>query len=148
MEFVISRRTNRECVYFTVYWSHISKADKYDIVRKVPAMGGIAEMYFIDERGKLNLFCVTRSWYGGLRSTIRALSDPLIEKDPYRKGILLAHEKNIYYRYVLCESYADMTDIVFFFMETYSPGADAVEHSGRFSKIFLKEIDAEKIVTI
>ena len=36
---------------------------------------------------------------------------------------------------------------MFFFVETYSPGSGAVEHSGRFARIHVNEIDADKIVT-
>jgi hypothetical protein len=148
VEFEILRQTKENCVYFTVYWSRLTKADKFEIVRSVPAMGGVAEMYYRDDFGKLNVFCITRSWYGGLRSTIRTMCDPIEEKDPGRRKILLEHKGKIFYRYALSESFADMSDVVFFFMENNYPGAEPVEHSGRFSKIFMKEIDADTIVTI
>ncbi len=111
-------------------------------------MGGIAELYYRDEYGKLNLFCVTRTWYGGLRSSIRVMTDPELEKDPVRHQILLDYPKEIYYRYSLTESLKDMNDILFFFMETLAPGANTVKDSGRYEQIFLKEIDPQKLTTI
>jgi hypothetical protein len=135
-------------VYYTLSWSLLRKADKYDIIRAVPAMGGLVELYYMDDHGKLNLFCVTRTWYGGLRSSIRVMTDPELEKDPTRRQILLDHPKGIYYRYVLTESLKDMNDILYFFMETISPGSNAVKDSGRYAEIFLKEIDPQKLTTI
>jgi hypothetical protein len=135
-------------VYFTISWSKLRKADKYDIHRAVPAMGGMCELYYKDRYGKLNLFCVSRSWYGGLRSNIRELTDPLIEKDPRRLQVLLEYKDEIYYRYSLTESLNDMNDILFFFMETYSPGSKVTEPSGRYDKVFVNEVEPDKIVTI
>ncbi len=111
-------------------------------------MGGIVELYYMDERGKLNLFCVTRTWYGGLRAAVRAMTDPELEKDEIRHQILLDHPDKIYYRYSLTESLKDMNDILFFFMETLSPGNDAVKDSGRYSMIYVNEIDPQKLTTI
>lgn len=148
MAYVITRRERNKCGYFTVAWSPITLADKYSIVTKVPAMGGVIELYFMDDQGKLNLFCLSRSWYGGLRSTLRERTDPLLEEDPVRKAILESHEKKLYYRYSLSESHPDMLDVVYFLSETAAPGQNLAPHSGRFEQIFLKEIDEGKLVTI
>ena len=128
-------------------WSPFALADKYDIAKRVPAMGGIAEIYFKDERGKLNLFCLQRSWYGGLRSMLRERCDPELERDPRRLAILERWKDAIYYRYSLSDSHADIEDVMFFFMETYSPGQSTVESSGRYERIFVREIDAGKLTT-
>ena len=134
--------------YFIVSWSPFSLADKYDIATRVPALGGIAEIYYKDEKGKLNMFCLQRSWYGGLRSMLRERVDPELERDPYRLPILERWKDAIYYRYTLSESNDDMKDVMYFFMETYSPGSNAVDHSGRYNRIFVRELDAGKLVTI
>jgi len=134
--------------YFTVHWSPITKADKYEIATRVPAIGGIAELYYMDEKGKLNLFCLQRSWYGGLRSMLRERCDPVIEKDPYRLAILEKWKDRIYYRWTNSESKSDMDDVMFFFIECYCPGSSSVSPSGRFERIFVDEIDTGKLVTI
>jgi hypothetical protein len=41
-----------------------------------------------------------------------------------------------------------MADLLFFFAQTYLPGNETVHHSGRYDHIYVKEIDADKIVTI
>ncbi|MBU1082256.1 MAG: hypothetical protein KKB59_17360 [Spirochaetes bacterium] len=133
--------------FFTVRWSPIVKADKYAIIGSVPAMGGLAELYYKDGRGKLNLYMLARSYYGGLRATLRVATDPETEKDERRRAVLLAHEGGIYYRYSLLESQDDMSDVMFFFMSTYSPSS-RLEHSGRYERIFVNEIDAGGLVTI
>jgi hypothetical protein len=148
VEYAVGREVIRDEVFYTVRWSPIVRADKYDIVTKVPAIGGIAELYYMDEKGKLNLFCLQRSWYGGLRSTLRERCDPVLEKDPFRLSILVKWQDRIYYRWTNCESAADMSDIMFFFSETYSPGSKDASSSGRYHRIYLKELDTGKLVTI
>jgi hypothetical protein len=152
VDYVIRRderiRPAGDDAFFTVHWSPISKADKYDIVTKAPAIGGIAELYYMDEKGKLNLFCLQRSWYGGIRAMLRERCDPALEKDPFRLSILVKWRDRIYYRWTNSESMADMNDVLFFFTETYSPGSHLTPSSGRFQRIFVQEIDTGKLVTI
>jgi hypothetical protein len=149
VDYFISRQEDEResAVYYTIRWSPIKKADKYDIARSVPAVGGIAELFYKDVEGKLNLFCLQRSWYGGLRALLRERCDPSVEKDPWRLSILVKWRDRIYYRWTNCESFADMKDAMFFLVETENPG-HGQESSGRYEKIFVKEVDADKIVTI
>lgn len=148
MDYTIRLLPDQDDGYFTVRWSPLAKADKYEIATRVPAIGGIAEIYYMDEKGKLNLFCLQRSWYGGLRAMLRERCDPSVEKDPFRLSILVKWHDRIYYRWSNSESKADMDDVMFFFVETYAPGSGSVEHSGRFDRIHVNEVDAEKIVSI
>ncbi|MCX7025054.1 MAG: hypothetical protein NT080_10590 [Spirochaetes bacterium] len=148
MDWDIERRERDGSIYFTINWSPFARADKYDIVRSVPSIGGIVELYYMDKSKKLNLFCIVRSWYGGLRSTLREHTDPEIERDPYRRGILLEWKDHIWYRWSHTESATDMDDILFFFIETYSPGSKVVTPSGRYESIFLIENDAGRLITI
>lgn len=148
MDYVIRKEEHGEDGYFCLRWSPFARADKYEIVTRVPALGGVAELYYRDREGKLNLFCLQRSWYGGLRSMLRERTDPVLEKDPHRLGILETWKDRIYYRYTCTESVADMKDVMYFFMKTYAPDSDLVEHSGRYRRIFLKELDTGKLVTI
>jgi len=147
MDCGITKQTDGRDAYYTIRWSPIAKANKFDIRAKVPAMGGVAELYFKDDHGKLNLYMLARSYYGGLRATLRVATDPEEEKDERRRAVLLAHEGEIYYRYALMESQDDMTDIVYFFLTTYSPKAD-IPHSNRYERIFVKELDEGHLVTV
>jgi hypothetical protein len=147
VNYSISGEADGDSAYYTVRWSPFAKADKYEITRSVPAIGGIAEIYYRDEKGKLNLFCLQRSWYGGLRAVLRERCDPVIEKDPWRLSILVKWRDRIYYRWTNSESFADMADVMFFLVESSSPGA-APASSGRYGRIFVKEIDAGRLVTI
>ncbi|MBN2875086.1 MAG: hypothetical protein JXM71_08320, partial [Spirochaetales bacterium] len=133
--------------FYTVRWSPIAKADKYAIIGSVPAMGGVAELYYKDEHGKLNLYLLARSYYGGLRATLRVATDPETEKDERRRAVLIDHEDEIYYRWSLIESQDDMSDVIYFFMSTYSP-TSRFDSSGRYDRIFVKEIDSGGLVTI
>ncbi|NIA09431.1 MAG: hypothetical protein GWP10_06820 [Nitrospiraceae bacterium] len=100
----------------------------------------------MDDRKKLNLLRVQRAWFGGLRNTIRAVSDPTLEQNLKVKKIL--EDFKCFYRYSILESFKDLSDILFFFSKMYFPDRFNIESSGRFLKIFVKEISTEKIVTI
>ena len=132
--------------YFTVSWSRLKKSDKYDIVKSVPSAAGIYELYYMDDKGKLCLFHLGKSWYGGLRNELRVRTDVELETDPSRRAILEEHDS--WYRWSLLNSSDDMSDVLFFFAQTYLPGILTVHHSGRYAHVFVKEIDADKIVTI
>ena len=147
MEYVISRQEHGSNAYFTVRWSPMAKAEKYSIARSVPAVGGIAEFYFKDREGKLNLFCVQRSWYGGLRALARERCDPVLEKDPWRLSILVKWRERIFYRYTCSDYLGDMQDVMNYLILGSAP-ENAPPPSGRFERFFVEEIDAEKIVTI
>ncbi|TFG79772.1 MAG: hypothetical protein E4H20_11645 [Spirochaetales bacterium] len=148
MLYEIHKTVDLDDAFYTVHWSPIVKADRYVINGSVPAMGGLAELYYKDDHGKLNLYMLARSYYGGLRATLRVATDPDEEKDERRRAVLLAHEGEIYYRYSLVESQNDMSDVMFFFMTTYAPHANIQPHSNRYERIFVKEIDTGNIVTI
>jgi hypothetical protein len=144
----ISKSVKNGDAFYTVRWSPIVKADKYTINGSVPAMGGVAELYYKDDHGKLNLYMLARSYFGGLRATLRVATDPETEKDERRHAVLVDHEDQIYYRYALVESQDDMSDVMFFFMTTHAPSIRSQTHSGRYERIFLKEIDSGGLVTI
>ncbi|MBN1698480.1 MAG: hypothetical protein JW881_13275 [Spirochaetales bacterium] len=146
MQPVVEKRERDESVYYTIRWSRLTKVDKYTIASAVPAVGGIFELYYEDVKKKLNLFFVSKAWFGGLRNQIRKQTDPELEDDPYRKNILNTYP--CYYRYTMLESSSDMADILFFFAQTYFPHKMKAEDSGRYEQIFIKELSDDKIVTI
>jgi hypothetical protein len=143
---IVQKLVRGAAAYFTVSWSRLSKSDKYDIIKSVPSEAGIYELYYKDEKDKLCLFYVGKSWYGGLRNELRARTDVELEKDPARRAIL--DEKNCWYRWTLISSSDDMADILWFFAQTYLPGTLSVKASGRYERVYVKEIDADRIVTI
>ena len=143
---VVTKQIDDSNVYYTVRWSKLKEADRYSIVTSVPGMSGIFELYYMDDRKKLNLLRVQRAWFGGLRNTIRAVSDPTLEQNLKVKKIL--EDFKCFYRYSILESFKDLSDILFFFSKMYFPDRFNIESSGRFLKIFVKEISTEKIVTI
>jgi hypothetical protein len=146
MKPVITKQVEDGVAFFTVRWSPLRKAEKYDIVRHVPSMAGFFELYYMDTNKTLHLFYVSRVWIGGLRSRLRKLTDPDLEDDPKRKHIL--ETRDCYYRYSLSESFMDLTDVFFFFSETYYPHTSTAEDSGRYDEIYVKEVSSEKLITI
>jgi hypothetical protein len=164
MEPGIRIQTKDENVYYSVQWSPLTVAERHEIARKVPAVAGIYEIYWMDRQGKLRLFRVGSARYGGLRSEIRRLTDPELTTDADLRTIL--DEKEIWYRYAPTNSMPALEDIVWFFMVTYfperlraslkqtAPGLateDAQDRpritpSGLYKKVFLKESQPEKLI--
>jgi len=134
-------------IYYFVQWSPLSKAERYDIITKVPAVAGVFEIYWMDENKHLRLFNVGKTDYGGLRSEIRRITDPeLCAYDSSTRKIL--EEKEIWYRYSATDSSKIMADVLWFFMKTYMPDDTTVNHSGRYVNIFLKESAPDKLIWV
>ncbi|GBU28190.1 hypothetical protein R84B8_01748 [Treponema sp. R8-4-B8] len=133
--------------YYSVEWSPLSKADRYEIITKVPALAGVFEIYWMDENNRLRLFFVGKTDYGGLRSELRRLTDPELCKDNEKTRKIL-EEKEIWYRYALTDSSNVMADVLWFFMQTYFPETTSFKHSGRYNNIFLKESAPDKLMWV
>ena len=88
MEAKLAKLVEEPDVYYTVYWSRLQKADRYQIITKVPSVSGIFELYYQDEHKQLNLFHIAKAWYGGLRTGLRKATDPELEDDEIKKEIL------------------------------------------------------------
>jgi len=143
----ITVKVKKEDAYYFVQWSPLCKADKYDIISKVPTLAGVFEIYWMDESERLRLFVVGQTNYGGLRSELRRITDPeLCANDEKAKKIL--EEKDIWYRYAPTDSANIMADIVWFFMQTYFPERNSSAHSGRYKNIFLKESAPDKLIWV
>ncbi len=142
----LDKKVDGEYVYYTVFWSPLRKAEKFDIVRHVPAMAGIFELYYMDENKRIHRMLISRVWYGGLRSRIRHDTDPeLVMEEHYRK---ILNKYQCYYRFTLTDSMNDMLDVLHFFSKTYIPEQPVPGDSGRYRKIFLEEVSPDKVVTI
>jgi len=132
--------------HFTVRWSPLQKVDKYTIVRSVPAVAGIFELYYKDNHHKLVRFYIAKVWIGGLRSHLRRITDPLLNEDEKWQKVL--DERTCYFRYSVCQSYKDMSDVLYFFSETIYPNESRTDNSNRYPGISVHEISPDKIVDI
>ncbi len=129
--------------WYSLVWSPLTKADKYEVTLRVPSVSGVYELYRMDENKKLNLLTVTQAWYGGLRSQIRAAIDPEATTDPLRRQHI--EDKEIWYRFSVCNSLDNMLDVVWFLHTTYFPNDVRVQHSGRYSRVYLNEKAPDKV---
>ncbi|MCD6397561.1 MAG: hypothetical protein J7L71_08470 [Spirochaetaceae bacterium] len=146
MKTLITKKIKENNAYFSVQWSPLKKAERYDINASVPAESGVYQLYYMDKKKRLNLIYIERVWFGGLRSTIRKMTDPELEFDPKWKSVL--NQFDCYYRYTLSSSSRDMEDVLFFFGEVLFPGAEKCSSSGRYKNIFLNEESPEKFETV
>jgi hypothetical protein len=145
MDNQVARFEQNNDVYFTINWSHLKKTDRFEIIRQVPALAGIYEIYFMDKYKKLNRLAVSYCWYNSLRNTLREKADSTLEADPKRKYILDTYE--CYYRYCIVDSFKDIQDIMFTFEQKLDPKSNKAENSKRYNTIFIKEVSPDKIVT-
>jgi len=147
MGYGITAKEKRADVFYTVNWSPLTKADRWEINAKVPSVAGIFEIYWMDETKHLRMFIVGQTSYGGLRSEIRRLTDPeLCSSDEKAKKIL--EEKEIWYRYAPTDSAKVMADLIWYFTKTYFPESTQVNHSGRYEKIYLIESEPDKLIWV
>jgi len=146
MDLGITTQVNKDNVYYDIQWSPLCLAERWTINSRVPAIGGIYEIYWMDEHKHLRLMEIGKAHYGGLRSELRRLTDPELVTDPKIRQTL--EDNEIWFRYVPSNSVDDMTDVVWFFRATYFPENPGVDHSGRFKKIFLKESAPDKLIWI
>jgi hypothetical protein len=146
MDLGISAQEKGDNVYYYVQWSPLALAERWSINSGVPAVGGIYEIYWMDDHNHLRMLAVGDTHYGGLRSEIRRLTDPELTLDAETREIL--ENKKIWYRYSPSDSANVMLDVVWFFRKTYFPENPGVDHSGRFKKIFLKESTPDKLIWV
>ena len=146
MDYGISAKEKGDNVYYYVQWSPLKLAERWSINAGVPAVGGIYEIYWMDDHGHLRMLAVGDSHYGGLRSELRRLTDPELAVEPKTREIL--ENEEIWYRYAPSNSSDATSDVVWFFRKTYFPENPGVEYSGRFEKIFLKESAPDKLIWV
>ncbi len=142
----IIKRIKDTDAFFEINWSGFKKAERYDINSSVPAESGVFQLYYMDDNKRLFLMYISRVWFGGLRSTIRKLTDPDLEYDPKWKSILSKYD--CYYRYSLSDSNKDMEDILFYFSEVLFPGLNKCADSNRYRNIYLIEESPENFDTV
>ena len=146
MDYGISAQEKGDSVYYTINWSPLEIAERWIINAKVPSVGGVYEIYWMDDHEHLRMLSVGDTHFGGLRSEIRRLTDPELTLDPKARETL--ENEEIWFRYAPSNSAAVMSDVVWFFRKTYFPENPGVEHSGRYAKIFIKESAPDKLIWV
>lgn len=146
MECNITKRIRGGDAYYTINWSPLEEINKYRIMSSVPSMSGIFELYYLDESKTLNIFCLSRAWYGGIRNTVREMCDPISLRYPEYRSFFSEHP--VILRYALSDSFQDMADILYFFFSSGVLQTRESEASGRYGDIYVKEQSRDKLVTI
>lgn len=139
----IELRTKNKEGYFSLYWSHLKKADKYSVNGIIPALPGLYELYYQDEKKAMNLLTISSGWRSGLRSQIREDIEPSIFKPEEVRKIL--EDKPLYCRYTECENAENLQDVLWFLHQMYFGDKHKVHHTGRFEKIFVKEFAPDRL---
>lgn len=126
--------------YYTVRWSKYYKYNKYDIIKKIPALSGIFVVFYLTESKKLMPFLLGYSWVGSLRHDLRQLSDPLVTE----KEICEILENNeCYFKYLIVPSYADLLDLYeyykYYYRNIFYTQMSENRESGRYNNVYVKE---------
>ncbi len=140
---IITKQLDKDDAYYTLGWSPLKKVDRYVIQRNYPAVSGLFELYRLDEEKKLNLLVVAHTWYGGLRSNVRAAIDPDAKQNPLRRQQL--EDATLYARYSCSDSFGDLQDVVWFLHNIYFPNDVRVSSSERYQNIFLEEMAPDQV---
>ena len=146
MEYGITAKEKDNLVHYHISWSPLTKADRWEINAKVPAVAGVYEIYWMDDHSHLRLFELGQTKFGGLRSELRRLTDPELVTNKKTKEIL--ENKEVWFRYVPTNSAMVMADVIWFFMQTYFPENPRVDHSGRYERIFITESEPDKLIWV
>ena len=146
MNYGITALEKGEEVYYSIQWSPLALADRWEINRKVPSVGGIYEIYWMDETKHLRMMAVGETNYGGLRSELRRLTDPELTLNPKTREIL--ENKEIWYRYAPSNSTTVMSDIIWYFRKSYLPDSPDLDYKGKYKKIFIKESEPNKLIWV
>lgn len=125
-------------VFYTIPWTPLRIADRHEIALRVPALAGLFEIFWEDEKKRLHLFSLEPAWYGGLRAKLAEKLDTDFEKNPWRRTILLNYR--LHYRYVFLDSWDDVKDLMCIFLQIYQPHLGILSSSGRYKNIHIKEI--------
>ncbi|MDR1893323.1 MAG: hypothetical protein LBQ61_01355 [Spirochaetales bacterium] len=133
-----SKQVVEETVYYTLAWSGLAKVDKFEIIKKVPAMSGIFQLFYEDKYKKPIIMYMARVWYGGLRAILREITDPLLTGDVNRRQVL--ETRSCYYRYTQVASQEDMEDLIHYLGLRILPPSQVPPPSGRFEEIYVQEI--------
>jgi hypothetical protein len=145
MEPRIQKSEKKQNVFYILNWSRLIEADRHEIMRNVPSVSGIFELYYQDIKKQMRLFFVSMAWYGGLRNSIREKTDLEIETDTKRREILEKYK--IFFRYSMSDSFGDLKDVLYFFSETYFPDRVLTEDSGRYEGIHVEEVSEDKMIS-
>jgi hypothetical protein len=146
MEYGITFREQAQDIHYFVVWSPLAIADRWTINAKVPAVGGIYELYWKDDHNHLRLLAVGDTHYGGLRSELRRLTDPELTRNP--RTIHILEDEEVWFRYAPTNSAAIMSDVVWFFRVTYFPENPGVDHSGRYARIYMHESSVDQLIWV
>ncbi len=146
MDYTIRSQVKGRDVHFFIKWAPLSLADRWSINAKVPSVAGVYEIYWMDDHKHLRMLSVGNTFYGGLRTELRRLTDPELIEDKDTKKIL--EDEEIWFRYTAANSIGDMKDVVWFFRKTYFPENPGVSHSGRYERIFMNESAPDKLIWV
>ena len=147
MEPCVSREIEEDTVYYTIRWTDFLPVEKYRVNNSVPSEAGVFELYYLDHTNTLHLLDRRGVYYGGLRHTLREIAEPDDRSAVVFFGSSESNDR-LYVRYSLTRSQSDMDDILYFFSVGQVASPEAHGHSGRFKRIYVREIAPRSLYTL
>ncbi|MCG8478407.1 MAG: hypothetical protein MI724_04865 [Spirochaetales bacterium] len=133
----------RDRAYFRIVWSPLLPVSRWEINAAVPSVSGIWELYHLVNARVPRIIKLGRAWYGGLRNEIRAESDPTLPQNSSIKSVL--EEGDCYYRYTICETSGDLTDLYSVLVTHRRVTQPHVLPTGRYREVRIQEPDVMEI---
>jgi hypothetical protein len=145
--FYVDKKEKGRNVYYTIHWSGFRKAESWKAIHSVPSMAGVYELYYQEPGKALKQLFFSMAWYGGIREHLRKDLDPsLLGDSPILRAFV--EKYTCFFRYSFLENIHDMQDLCFFFSRKAPPDqSEPPQPTGRYSSIFVKEHDYQKLVT-
>ncbi len=139
----VEKIVRRDRAYFRISWSPLLPVSRWEINAAVPSVSGIWELYHLKNARIPRIIKMGRAWYGGLRNEIRAESDPTLPQNTAIRSVL--EEGDCYYRYTICETSGDLTDLYSVLVTHRRVTQPRVLPTGRYREVRIREPDVMEI---
>lgn len=144
--FRVKKQEKDDDVYFSIAWSHLTKAERYTILGSAPSMAGIYELYYREPGGTLKQ--VFSRWHGMAvfgnicdgTSIPHSWMMPLFKRQLSRA--IPAFSLFAYRKYPRHGG-----SLLFLLPKSSSRQKEPPSHSGRYRRIYVREIDSDRLVT-
>jgi hypothetical protein len=137
------RKVKRDCIEYTLHWSHYIPGEKFTLLKKLTEMTGLYVFFYQNEYNRLYPLFLGAAWYSGLRPmALRFFNPASSDNIPSHVISKFENEKvKIFLKFIEVYVLEDFLDIFFKLKEHYK---DVFTDTNGL--VLEKKIDIVKIV--